>query len=108
MREGEVRDQVAVTEAIVELWRSVKFSHRKVILGVANPQVVIRPVEVPYYGSHSELRKALPLIVGDQVPIDTSTAVMDFAPLEEIRASDGTRSLGGLVVAAVDEMVART
>ena len=26
VREGEVRDQVAVTEAIVELWRSVKFS----------------------------------------------------------------------------------
>ena len=106
--DGEVADAPAVTAALQELWSSGRFSHRRVILGVANPRVVIRQAEVPYYGSHEELRRALPLVVGDQVPIDSATAVMDFAPLEEVRASDGSRSLAGLLVAAVEEMVAAT
>jgi type IV pilus assembly protein PilM len=107
LRDGEVVDQAAVTEAIRELWRGGKFSHRKVTVGVANPRVVVRQVEVPYL-RHDELRKALPLLVGDQVPIDASEAVLDFAPLEEIRSSDGSRSLSGLLVAGVEEMIVRT
>lgn len=106
--DGEVVDSAAVTAALIELWRGAGFSHRTVALGVANPRVVIRQAEIPWYSSHAELRKALPLVVGDQVPIDAATAVMDFAPLEEIRASDGSRSLSGLLVAAVEEMVSKT
>jgi hypothetical protein len=45
-------------------------------------------VEVPHL-TGAELRKALPLLVGDQVPIDIAQAVLDFALLEEIRTSDG-------------------
>lgn len=107
LRDGEVVDGPAVTEAIRELWKAVKFSHKKVTVGVANPRVVVRQVEVPYL-KPDELRKALPLLVGDQVPIDASQAVLDFAPLEEIRTSDGTRSLSGLLVAGVEEMIVRT
>ena len=98
LRDGEVVDQAAVAGAIRELWSGVKFSHKRVTVGVANPRVVVRQVEVPYLVG-DELRKALPLLVGDQVPIDASQAVMDFAPLEEIRTSDGGRSLSGLLVA---------
>ena len=107
LRDGEVVDQHAVTEAIKELWKGGKFSHKKVTVGVANPRVVVRQVEVPYL-TRTELRTALPLLVGDQVPIDASEAVLDFAPLEEIRTSDGSRSLSGLLVAGVEEMIVRT
>jgi type IV pilus assembly protein PilM len=107
LRDGEVVDQAAVTEAIKELWAGVKFSHKKVTVGVANPRVVVRQVEVPYL-TGDELRKALLLLVGDQVPIDTDQAVLDFAPLEEIRTSDGARSLSGLLVAGVEEMIVRS
>ena len=107
LRDGEVVDQAAVTEAIKELWAGVKFSHKKVTVGVANPRVVVRQVEVPYL-TGDELRRALPLLVGDQVPIDTDQAVLDFAPLEEIRSSDGARSLSGLLVAGVEEMIVRS
>jgi type IV pilus assembly protein PilM len=107
LRDGEVVDQAAVTEAIRELWRAVRFSHKRVTVGVANPRVVVRQVEVPFLVG-AELRKALPLLVGDQVPIDASQAVLDFAPLEEIRGSDGSRSLSGLLVAGVEEMIVRS
>ncbi len=39
-----------------------------------------------------------------RIPIDADQAVLDFAPLEEIRTSDG-RSLSGLLVAGVEEMI---
>ena len=107
LRDGEVVDQVVVADAIRELWRSVRFSHKRVTVGVANPRVVVRQVEVPYL-ARNELRKALPLLVGDQVPIDVNEAVLDFAPLEEIRGSDGSRSLSGLLVAGVEEMIVRS
>jgi type IV pilus assembly protein PilM len=107
LRDGEVVDQAAVAGAIRELWAGVKFSHKRVSVGVANPRVVVRQVEVPYLVG-DELRRALPLLVGDQVPIDASQAVMDFAPLEEIRTSDGGRSLSGLLVAGVEEMIVRS
>ncbi len=107
LRDGEVVDAGAVSEAIRELWHAVRFSHRKVTLGVSNPRVVVRQVEVPYLPL-AELRRALPLLVGDQVPIDASQAVVDFAPLEEVQSSDGARSLSGLVVAGVEEMIVRS
>ena len=107
LRDGEVVDKLAVAEAIRELWSAIKFSHKKVTVGVANPRVVVRQVEVPYL-ARGELRRALPLLVGDQVPIDAAEAVLDFAPLEEIRTSDGARSLSGLLVAGVEEMIVRS
>lgn len=107
IRDGEVVDGQAVTRAIQDLWGAVGFSHKKVTVGVANPRVVVRQVEVPYLEA-AELRKALPMLVGDQVPIDLEQAVLDFAPLEEIRSSDGARSLSGLLVAGVEEMIVRT
>ncbi len=107
LRDGEVVDGPAVTAAIRELWSGVKFSHKKVTVGVANPRVVVRQVEVPYLKG-GELRKALPMLVGDQVPIDIDQAVLDFAALEEIHTSDGARSLSGLLVAGVEEMIVRT
>ncbi len=107
LRDGEVIDAVAVTAALVQLWQAVKFSHKRVTVGLANPGVVVRQVEVPYLDSE-ELHRALPLLVGDRVPIDADEAVMDFAALEEIRGSDGSRSLSGLLVAAVEGMIVKT
>lgn len=104
LRDGEVVDPGCVTAAIQELWRGGRFSHRTVTVGVANPRVVVRQVEVPFLPA-AELRKALPLLVGDQVPIDAAEAVLDFAPLEEIRGSDGSRALSGLLVGGVEEMI---
>lgn len=103
--EGEIRDREAVTSAIRTLWSTSRISQRTVAIGFANPRLAIRPAEVPYYGSAAELRSALPFIVGDQVPMDTSEAVLDFAALEEIRNSDGTRQLAGLLVAGMESVI---
>ncbi len=103
--EGEIVDGPAVTAAVRELWESARFSQRRVVLGVSNPRLAIRPVEIPYYGSQGELREALPLVVGDEVPMEPSEAVLDFAPLEEIRNSDGSRQLAGLLVAGLESVI---
>jgi type IV pilus assembly protein PilM len=103
--EGEIHDRAAVVAAIKELWQASRFAERRVVVGFANPRLAIRPVEVPFYRSVAELRQALPYIVADQVPMDAAEAVLDFAALEEIRNSDGSRQLAGLLVAGVEATV---
>lgn len=101
VRDGEVVDQPAVSEAIRELWSATKFSRKDVVLGIANQRVVVRTVEVQWLPA-SELRQSLPLQVADQLPMPVSEAVLDFHPLEEVHSSRG-RMLRGLLVAAVRE-----
>lgn len=104
MRDGEVVDARVVAEAIAELWKAVKFSSKKVTLGLSNQRVVVRQVEVPYLEA-KELHDSLALHVGDQVPMPVDESVLDFVPLEELRSAEGTRTLSGLLVAASEEMV---
>jgi type IV pilus assembly protein PilM len=101
VRDGEVVDQAAVSEAIRELWSATKFSRKDVVLGIANQRVVVRSVEVQWLPA-AELRRSLPLQVADQLPMPVSEAVLDFHPLEEIHSPRG-RMLRGLLVAAVRE-----
>lgn len=105
VRDGEVIDPQAVADVLRELWRSVKFSHKKVVLGVANSRVVVRSVEVPWIAP-SDLRASLRHVVGDQIPMPVEEAVLDLVPLEE-RTVDGRRMIRGLLVAAAEEMLMR-
>jgi type IV pilus assembly protein PilM len=104
VRDGEVADPASVAPAIKELWRSVKFSSRKVVLGVSNQRVVVRQVDLPWMPVE-ELRKSLAFQVQDFLPMPVEQAILDFHPVEEVVAEDGTRMLRLLLVAAARSMV---
>ena len=104
VRDGEVVNPDAVAAAIKQLWAHTKFSSKKVVIGVANQKVVVRQVDLPWMPL-DELRKSLPFQVQDFVPMPVEQAVLDFHPLEEIGADNGSRVLRGLLVAASREMV---
>ena len=110
VRDGEiVEDQVAaVSQAIRELWTAVGFSHKRVVMGVANQRVVVRQLDLPWM-PQAELKASLPFQVGDHVPIAVEDSVLDFFPLEEFTESEGekagARMLRGLLVAAPHETV---
>jgi type IV pilus assembly protein PilM len=104
VRDGEIFDADAVTQAIKQLWASVKFSSKRVNIGVANQRVVVRRIEVPWMPV-KELRKSLALQVGDMIPMPVDQAVLDFDCVEEVTSSDGHRMLRVLLVAAGKEMV---
>lgn len=104
---GEVVNVDAVAAAIKQLWGSVKFSSKKVVVGVANQKVVVRVVDLPWL-TEKELRKTLGLQVADVIPMPIEQAIVDFHPLEEFISEQGTRVRRVMLVAAVRQMVDTT
>ncbi len=104
IRDGEVVDLEATTHSLRQLWTATGFTHKKVVLGVANQRVIVRQVDLPWM-EREELRSSLAFQVQDLLPMDADQAVLDFFPLEEISGSEGGRTLRGLLVAAARETV---
>jgi type IV pilus assembly protein PilM len=104
VRDGEVIQPAAVATAIKQLWDHTKFSSRDVIVGVANQKVIVRQADLPWQPLH-ELKDSLPFAVQDTIPMAVDQALLDYYPLEELTAEDGTRTYRGLLVAAQRDMV---
>ena len=104
VRDGEVVNPDVVAEAVKQLWSHTKFSGKKVVIGVANQKVVVRQVDLPWMPTE-ELKKSLAYQVQDFVPMPVEQAVLDFHPLEELAAENGSKVLRGLLVAASRDMV---
>lgn len=104
VRDGEVVDEDAVTVALKHLWSATGFTHKRVILGVANQRVIVRQMDLPWM-EQAELRRSLAFHVADFLPIAVEQSVLDFFPLEEVTDDQGARLLRGLLVAAQRETV---
>ncbi|SDQ46679.1 type IV pilus assembly protein PilM [Quadrisphaera sp. DSM 44207] len=104
VRAGEVVDAPVVTAALRELWRTGGFSHRDVVLGVANQRVLVREVDLPAMPL-SDLPRALPFQVEGLLPMPVDSVVLDFHPLRSMTSSSGGPLVRGLLVAASRDMV---
>lgn len=102
--DGEVIDVDIVAGALRKLWSEVKFSTKRVALGVANQKVVVRQADIPWM-DEAELRKSLAYQVADLIPMPVDQAILDFHPLEEFTSDNGSRMLRVLLVAAARDMV---
>ena len=100
---GEIRDPVAVAEALKELWRTGGFRAKQVHMGVGNQRVVVREVVLPWL-PEKELKDSLPYQVQEFIPIAVEEAVLDYDVLEEFE-HEGQRMLRVLLVAAQRPMV---
>lgn len=104
VRDGEVVQPDQVVEALKLLWQQYKFKGRKVALGVANQQVVVRQVDLPSL-PRDQMRESLPFQVQDLIPIPVEQAQLDFEVLSEYQMPDGTAMSRLLLVAAAKSMV---
>jgi type IV pilus assembly protein PilM len=104
VRNGEIVQPGVVIDAIKELWKSARLKGRKVSVGLANQQVVVRRLDLPWM-PESELRASLPLQVDGMIPIPVDEAVLDFCYLGERESEDGQRVVRILVIAALRTMV---
>jgi type IV pilus assembly protein PilM len=104
VRDGEVVDEDAVTQALKHLWAATGFTHKRVVLGVANQRVIVRQMDLPWM-EQAELRRSLAFHVADFLPIAVEQSVLDFFPLEEVTDDNGARMLRGLLVAAQRDTV---
>ncbi|HEV3033877.1 MAG TPA: pilus assembly protein PilM [Solirubrobacteraceae bacterium] len=101
VREGEVMDEDAVSDALRELFDSSGLSKR-VRVGVANQRTVLRILELPPLTDHKELAAAVNFQAQDQVPMPLNNAVMDFHALGIVETPAGPRQRVVLVAAQRD------
>ena len=93
---GNVQDGAAVTDALRRLWQAERFHCRNVVVGVSNPQIVVRDMTVP--AMTPELRaRSLPFQARNVIALPVEQVLLDFLPLTEPN-EDGT--VDGLLVAA--------
>ncbi|GAA1794534.1 type IV pilus assembly protein PilM [Planosporangium flavigriseum] len=98
---GVVGDDRALTLALKQLWSASRFRSRKVVLGVTNPQIVVRETTLANLPER-EMRKALPFQVRDSLPLPVERSLLDFHPLEAPNRGETVR---GLLIAAPKEAV---
>ncbi|GAA2514324.1 type IV pilus assembly protein PilM [Pilimelia columellifera] len=101
MRAGVVVDQPVVSAALRKLWSQTKFRSRDVVLGISNPQIVVREMVVTNLPPR-ELKQSLPFQVRDSLPLPVERSLLDFFPLED--AGD-RKTVRGLLIAAPKDAV---
>lgn len=105
VREGEVLDADALTDALRELFADSGLGKR-VRVGIANQRTVMRTIELPPVTDRKELAAAVRFQAQDQVPMPLSNAVLDFHPLGIVDTPAGARQRV-VLVAAQRDMVER-
>jgi type IV pilus assembly protein PilM len=105
VRDGEVTDEAALSEALRQLFADSGMSKR-VRLGVANQRTVLRTLELPPLTDRKELATAVNFQAQDQVPMPLSNAVLDFHPLGVFDTPAGPRQKV-VLVAAQRDMIGR-
>ena len=105
VREGEVVDREALTEALRELFSDGSLG-RHVRVGIANQRTVMRTLELPPITDRKELAAAVRFQAQDEVPMPLSNAVLDFHALGIFDSPAGPRQRV-VLVAAQRDMVER-
>lgn len=100
---GEIVDDGVVADAITRLFKQAKLPKKRVVVGMANQRVIVRQVLLPQQ-SEDELAQSLAFQAQEFIPIPIDEAVLDFVPLEDVVAADGTAQMSVLVVAAQKDM----
>jgi type IV pilus assembly protein PilM len=103
VQDGVIQDPAAVTTALKQLWSTARFVTRHVVLGVTNPQLIVRETQVANLPA-KELKKALPFQVREMLPFAAERAVLDFYPLED--AGDAPTVRGLLIATPKDAVMA--
>jgi type IV pilus assembly protein PilM len=99
VRDGEVADPVALTEALRGLFSGAELS-TKVRLGIAN-QRIVAPVDDP-----SVLEELVRAEAPDQIPVPMDEAILDFQSLGLVETAAGPRTRV-VIVAVRREMIER-
>lgn len=104
VRDGEIVKPDQVVEALRALWRHHRLRGRRVAIGVANQQVVVRTAELPAEDER-QLRDSLTFLVQDLIPIPVEQAELDVEVIGSHVTDDGTVVQEAVVVAAASDMV---
>jgi type IV pilus assembly protein PilM len=105
VRDGEVVDVPALSEALKTLFAEHKLDNR-VRLGIANQRIVVRTLELPPIADQAELEAAVRFQAQSELPMALDSAVIDFHSLGVVDTDAGPRQRV-VLVAARREMIER-
>src|SRR4051794_27638785 len=80
LRDGEVSDGPALTEALKALWAENDLP-KNVRLGIANQRIVVRTLDMPMLEDEKALAAAVRVEAPDHIPMPMDEAVLDFQAL---------------------------
>jgi type IV pilus assembly protein PilM len=105
LRDGEVTDVSALSEALAELFDGSGLD-RRVRIGIANQRIVMRQIELPPITDPKELDSAVHFQAQDEIPMPIESVVLDYHSLGISQTDAGPR-MQVLLVAARRDMVER-
>ena len=105
LRDGEVTDPVALTEALKAFFEEHDLP-KTVRVGVANQRLVVRSLDLPPLEDDKSLAAAVKAEAPDHIPMPMDEAILDYVPLEVVQTSEGPRQRV-VIVAARREMIDR-
>lgn len=104
VREGEIDDPATVSAYIKELLKQSGIRKRRVILGISNQKVIVRPMDLPYM-PEDELENAVKYQVQEFIPIPIDDAIVDYEVVDEYMTGEEERMQTILLAAAHREMI---
>jgi type IV pilus assembly protein PilM len=105
LRDGEVTDPVALSEALKAFFAEHELPTR-VRLGVANQRIVVRSIDLPPLEDDKALGAAVRAEAPDHIPMPMDEAILDFVPLGLVETPQGPRARV-VIVAVRREMIDR-
>ena len=105
LRDGEVMNAEALTEALKEMWAEHGLP-KSVRLGIANQRIVVRALDLPVLEDPKGLAAAVRMEAPDHIPMPMEEAVLDFQLIGTVQTPQGPR-MRVVVVAVRREMVER-
>ncbi len=103
LRDGEVADAEALTQALRDLFTEHELPTR-VRLGVANQRIVVRTLDLPPKLDDKALQAAVALEAPDHIPMPMDEAILDFQKVGIVETPAGPRTRV-VIVAVRREMV---
>jgi type IV pilus assembly protein PilM len=106
IKEGEVTDPEALSEALASMFAEHKLS-KTVRLGVANQRVAVRTFRLPLIEDPQELDTAVRFQAQEHLPMPLGQAVLDHQVVSRFTDEDGGRGMEVIAVAARRDMLGK-
>jgi type IV pilus assembly protein PilM len=106
VRDGEVTDPDKLGDVLKDFFKAEDLP-RRVRLGVANQQIVVRHIEMPKIANEKERDAAIRFQTAETVAMPMGDAVIDYQVVGESQTDDGAARSRVLVVAARTSMITR-
>src|SRR5918992_120571 len=104
--DGEVTDVTALTDSLREFFKAEGLPKR-VRLGIANQQIVVRQMEIPRIEDDKERAAAVRFQAAEAIAMPLDEVVLDHQVVGESVSPEGSDRLRVIVVAARESMISR-